>query len=154
MVWGGRGEPFTIQGWFAFGLNLLMLLLGLTFIHVILQFQKAETLNCSIKRSSLGCPSLAPLLQFKFQLQPAAVSQPQVGWILMPPNPFILWSLRLKAESRARTNSGSESNAGAVRKEGGLVLHEIGHHCVRRFPGPDMWPPKTDRGPDSCRAAV
>lgn len=57
-------------------------------------------------------------------------------------------------ESRARTNSGSGSNDGAVRREAGLVLHEIGHHCIRRFPGPDMSAPRTDRGPDSCRAAV
>lgn len=57
-------------------------------------------------------------------------------------NHFILCSLRLKAESRARTNSGSESNDGAVRREAGLVLHEIGHHCIRRFPGPDMSAPR------------
>lgn len=55
---------------------------------------------------------------------------------------FILCSVRLKAESRARTNSGSESNGGAVGREAGLVLHEIGHHRVRRFPQPDTSAPR------------
>lgn len=55
---------------------------------------------------------------------------------------------------KQRTNSGNESNDGAVRREVGLVLHELGHHHIRRFPGPDVSAPKTDRGPDSCAWAL